>query len=106
MTATLVWLLDRHDVRAALVAVGKRATGQAAEVAIPDSAVVWWITEHALVVRWVVVVVGLVVLAMTASSWLGIILTIVAVLSVQSALSLVVGQWPFAGPEGSGTRRA
>ena len=106
VAAVLVWLLGRRDVRAGLVAAGKRATGQAVEVRIPDSPVTSWIVAHAPVVRWGVVVVGLIVLALTTSSWLGIILTIVVVLLLQGVLSLIVGQWPFAGPEDGGTARA
>ena len=106
VAAVLVWLLGRRDVRAGLVAAGKRATGQAVEVRIPDSPVTPWIVDHAPVVRWGVVVVGLIVLALTTSSWLGIILTIVVVLLLQGVLSLIVGQWPFAGPEDGGTTRA
>ncbi len=106
VAAVLVWLLGRRDVRAGLVAAGKRATGQAVEVRIPDSPVTSWIVDHAPVVRWGVLVVGLIVLALTTSSWLGIILTIVVVLLLQGVLSLIVGQWPFAGPEDGGTTRA
>jgi len=106
VAAVLVWLLGRRDVRAGLVAAGKRATGQAVEVRIPDSPVTSWIVDHAPVVRWGVVVVGLIVLALTTSSWLGIILTIVVVLLLQGVLSLIVGQWPFAGPEDGWTTRA
>jgi len=96
--ALLVWLLGRRDVRAGVVAASKRATGQAAEVKIPDSPVTSWILNHVLAVRWGVVVIGLIVLALVASSWLGIILAIVVVLLLQGFLSLVAGQWPFAGP--------
>ena len=39
VAAVLVWLLGRRDVRAGVVAAGRRATGQAAEVKIPDSPV-------------------------------------------------------------------
>ena len=46
-------------------------------------------------VRWGVLIVGLIVLALTASSWLGIILTIVVVLLLEAVLSLLAGQWPF-----------
>jgi len=98
VVALLVWLLGRRDVRAGVVAASKRATGQAAEVKIPDSPVTSWIVNHVVAVRWGVVVIGLIVLALVASSWLGIILAIVVVLLLQGFLSLVAGQWPFAGP--------
>ena len=74
VVAVLVWLLGRRDVRAGVVAVGKRAAGQAAEVKIPDSPVTSWIGNHVVAVRWGVLVVGLIVLALVTSSWLGIIL--------------------------------
>ena len=96
VAAVLVWLLGRRDVRAGVVAVGKRAAGQAAEVSIPDSPVTSWVGNHVVAVRWGVLVVGLIVLALVASSWLGIILTVVIVLLLQGVLSLVAGQWPFA----------
>jgi hypothetical protein len=96
VVAVLVWLLGRRDVRAGVVAVGRRATGQAAEVNIPDSPVTSWIGNHVVAVRWGVLVVGLIVLALVASSWLGIILTIVIVLLLEGVLSLIAGQWPFA----------
>jgi hypothetical protein len=95
VVALLVWLLGRRDVRAGVVAVGRRATGQAAEVKIPDSPVTSWVGNHVVSVRWGVLVVGLIVLALTASSWLGIILTIVVVLLLEAVLSLIAGQWPF-----------
>ena len=98
VVALLVWLLGRRDVRAGVVAASKRATGQAAEVKIPDSPVTSWILNHVVAVRWGVVVIGLIVLALVASSWLGIILAIVVVLLLQGFLSLVAGQWPFAEP--------
>jgi hypothetical protein len=100
VVALLVWLLGRRDVRAGVVAASRRATGQAAEIKIPDSPVTSWVVNHVAAVRWGVVVVGLIVLALVASSWLGIILAIVVVLLLQGFLSLVAGQWPFAGPEG------
>jgi hypothetical protein len=95
VVAVLVWLLGRRDVRAGMVAAGKRATGQAAEVKLPDSPVTSWVGNHVVAVRWGVLVVGLIVLALTASSWLGIILTIVVVLLLEGVLSLIAGQWPF-----------
>ena len=100
VAAVLVWLLGRRDVRAGVVAVGKRAAGQAAEIKIPDSPVTSWIVNHVVAVRWGLVVVGLIVLALVASSWLGIILTVVVVLLLQGVLSLVAAQWPFAEPGG------
>jgi hypothetical protein len=102
VAAVLVWLLGRRDVRNGIVAVGRRATGQAAEIHIPDSPVTSWVVNHVLAVRWGVVVVGLIVLALTASSWLGIIVTIVVVLLLEGVLSLITGQWPFAERESDG----
>ncbi len=102
VVALLVWLLGRRDVRAGVAAVGKRASGQTAEVKIPDSPVTSWIGNHVVPVRWGVLVVGLIVLALTTSSWLGIILTVVIVLLLEGVLSLIVGQWPFAGPPSDG----
>jgi VIT1/CCC1 family predicted Fe2+/Mn2+ transporter len=46
-------------------------------------------------VRWGVLIVGLIVFALVASSWLGLIATIVVELLLQGVLSLIVGQWPF-----------
>jgi hypothetical protein len=100
VVAVLVWLLGRRDVRAGVVAVSRRATGQAAEIKIPDSPVTSWVVNHVAGVRWGVLVIGLIVLALVASSWLGIILAVVVVLLLQGFLSLVAGQWPFAGPGG------
>ena len=96
VAAVLVWLLGRRDVRAGVVAAGKRAAGQTVEVKIPDSPVTTWIVNHVGAVRWGLVVVGLIVLALVASSWLGIILTVVIVLLLQGFISLVAAQWPFA----------
>lgn len=98
--AVLVWLLGRRDVRAGVVAAGKRATGQAAEIRIPDSPVTTWVVNHAVAVRWGLVVVGPIVVALVGSSWLGIILTVVIVLLLWGFLSLVAAQWPFAEPGG------
>jgi hypothetical protein len=95
LAALLVWLLGRRDVRAGVVAAGKRAAGQPAEIHIPDSPVTSWVVNHVVGVRWGVLVVGLIVLALVTSSWLGIILTIVVVLLLEGFLSFVTGQWPF-----------
>ena len=56
-------------------------------------------------VRWGVLVVGLIVLALMASSWLGIILTIVVVLLLEGFLSFMTGQWPFHERESDETTR-
>ena len=85
----------RRDVRAGVVAAGKRVTGQSAEIHIPDSPVTSWVVNHVVGVRWGVLVVGLIVLALVASSWLGIILAIVVVLLLEGFLSFLTGQWPF-----------
>lgn len=100
IAAVIVWLLGRRDVRLAAVAAGRRAVGQAAEVRMPDSPVTSWIINHVVGVRWGVLVVGLIVLSLVTSSWLGIVLTLVVVLLLEGFLSLVAGQWPFAEPEG------
>lgn len=101
--AAVVWLLGRKDVREAAVATGKRVVGQATEIRLPDSPVTSWVINHVVGVRWGVLVAGLILLALMASSWLGIILTILAVLLAEGVLSLVSGQWPFNAPEGDGT---
>ena len=98
LAALLVWLLGRRDVRAGVVAAGKRAVGQTAEIDLPDSPVTSWIVNHIAGVRWGILVVGLIVLALVASSWLGIVLTIVVVLLLEGFLSFMAGQWPFAEP--------
>ena len=96
VAALLVWLLGRRDVRAGVVAAGKRAAGGSSDgESIPDHPVTSWIGNHVVGVRWGVLIVGLIVLALVASSWLGIILSVVVVLLLQAVLSLVTGQWPF-----------
>ena len=95
VAALLVWLLGRRDVRAGVVAAGKRVAGQPAEITLPDSPVTTWIVNHVVGVRWGVLVVGLIVLALVASSWLGIVLAIVVVLLLEGFLSFMTGQWPF-----------
>ena len=95
VAALLVWLLGRRDVRAGVVAAGKRVAGQPAEITLPDSPVTTWIVNHVVGVRWGVLVVGLIVLALVTSSWLGIVLAIVVVLLLEGFLSFMTGQWPF-----------
>jgi hypothetical protein len=90
-----VWLLGRRDVRAGVVAAGQRIAGRPAEVSLPDSPGSAWIVNHVVGVRWGVLVAGLIVLALVASSWLGIILTIVLLLLLEGFLSFLTGQWPF-----------
>jgi hypothetical protein len=99
IVALLVWLLGRRDVRAGVVAAGKRVTGQTAEIHVPDSPVTSWIVNHVTGVRWGVLVVGLIVLALVTSSWLGIVLVFVVVLLLEGLLSLLAGQWPFDEPQ-------
>jgi hypothetical protein len=106
VTAVLVWLLGRRDVRAGVVAAGRRAVGQAVEISLPDSPVTSWIVNHVVGVRWGVLVVGLIVLALVASSWLGILLSIVVVLLLEGFLSFMTGQWPFHEREGDGSARS
>ncbi len=98
LVAVTVWLLGRKDVREAAVAAGKRAVGQAADLTMPESPVASWVAAHVVGVRWGVLVAGLVVLALVASSWLGIILTIAVVVLAEGVLSLIAGQWPFDAP--------
>ena len=95
VAAVLVWLLGRRDVRAGVVAAGKRVAGQSAEITLPDSPVTSWIVNHVVGVRWGVLVVGLIALALMTSSWLGIVLAIVVVLLLEGFLSFMTGQWPF-----------
>ena len=95
VVAVLVWALGRRDVRAGVVAAGKRVTGRQAELHIRESPVTSWFINHVVPVRWGVLVIGLIVLALTTSSWLGIVLTIVIELLFQGFLSLISGQWPF-----------
>jgi hypothetical protein len=106
VAALLVWLLGRRDVRAGVVAAGRRVAGQAAEIHIPDSPVTSWIVNHVTGVRWGVLVVGLIVLALVTSSWLGILVTIVVVLLLEGFLSFMTGQWPFNERESGGTTPA
>jgi hypothetical protein len=95
VAALLVWLLGRRDVRAGVVAAGKRIAGRPAEISLPDSPVTAWIVNHVVGVRWGVLVVGLIVLALAASSWLGIVVTVIVVLLLEGFLSFMTGQWPF-----------
>ena len=95
IAALVIWLLGRRDVRAGVVAAGKRVAGQTAEIKVPDSPVTTWVVNHVTPVRWVLLVIGLIVLALVTSSWLGIILAIVVELLLQGALSLIAVQWPF-----------
>jgi hypothetical protein len=95
VAALLVWLLGRRDVRAGVVAAGKRVAGQSAEISLPDSPVTTWIFNHVVGVRWGVLVVGLIVLALVTSSWLGIVLAIVVVLLLEGFLSFMTGPGPF-----------
>lgn len=95
VAAILVWLLGRRDVRDAAVAVGKRAAGGTADIKIPGSPVTSWIGSHVIGVRWGVLVVGLILLALVTWSWLGIFLIVIIVLLLEAALSLLAGQWPF-----------
>ena len=98
--------LGRRDVRAGVVAAGKRMAGQTAEVKVPDSPVTQWVVNHMTPVRWGVLVVGLIVLALVTSSWLGIILVIVVEVLLQGFLSLVAAQWPFQERHSDGTASA
>ena len=95
IAAVVIWLLGRRDVRAGVVAAGKRVAGQATEVRVPDSPVTTWVVNHVVPIRWGMLVIGLIVLALVTSSWLGIILVIVVEVLLQGALSLIAEQWPF-----------
>ena len=95
IAAVLVWLLGRRDVRAGVVAAGKRVAGQSTELKVPDSPVTTWVVNHVVPIRWGMLVVGLIILALVASSWFGIIAVIVAELLLQGAMSIIAEQWPF-----------
>jgi hypothetical protein len=96
IAAVVVWALGRRDVRAGVAAAGRRVAGQTTQLDIPDSPVTSWIAHHVVPVRWGVLVIGLIVLALVGSSWLGIVVTIVVEVLLQGVLSLLAGQWPFA----------
>jgi hypothetical protein len=106
VVAVLVWLLGRRDVRAGVAAAGRRVAGQATEITVPNSPVTTWVVNHVVPVRWGLLVIGLIVLALVASSWLGIILVIVVELLLQGALSLIAAQWPFEERSTGGTASA
>jgi hypothetical protein len=106
VAAVLVWALGRRDVRAGVAAAGKRITGQAADLRMPESPVTSWILRHLTPVRWGMLVAGLIALALVTSSWLGIVLAVVVELLLQGVLSLLAGQWPFAQPAGDRTGAA
>jgi hypothetical protein len=104
--AVVVWLLGRKDVREAAVAAGRRVAGRPAQISLPDSPVTAWVVNHVVGVRWGVLVIGLIALALVASSWVGIIVTMVVVLLLEGFLSFAAGQWPFAEPEEDETTAA
>jgi hypothetical protein len=106
IAAVLVWALGRRDVRAGVVAAGRRVAGQATEMKVPDSPVTQWIVNHMTPVRWGVLVVGLIVLALVTSSWLGIILVLIIEILLQGFLSLIATQWPFHDRTSSGAASA
>ena len=106
IVAVVIWALGRRDVRAGVVAAGRRVAGQATEIKVPDSPVTQWIVNHMTPVRWGVLVVGLIVLALVTSSWLGIILVLVVEVLLQGFLSLISAQWPFHDRTSSGTASA
>jgi hypothetical protein len=95
VAAVVVWILGRRDLRNGVVSVGKRAVGGAGEIKIPDSPVTSWIANHVLSLRWGVLIVGLLLLALVMWSWLGIVVIVVIVLLLEGILSLLAGQWPF-----------
>jgi hypothetical protein len=95
VAAVVVWILGRRDLRNGVVSVGRRVVGGAGDVRIPDSPVTSWIANHVLSLRWGVLVVGLLLLALVTWSWLGILLVVVVVLVLEGILSLLSGQWPF-----------
>jgi hypothetical protein len=99
VAAVIVWALGRRDVRNAAVGIGKRATGQTAEISVPGMPVTSWVARHVLSLRWAVLIIALILLALITWSWLGIVLIVLIVLLFQAVLSLVAGQWPFAGEE-------
>jgi hypothetical protein len=103
IAALLVWALGRRDFRAGVVAAGRRVAGQAAEVDLPDWPVTTWVVNHVVPVRWGLLVIGLIALALAASSWLGIIVAIVVEVLLQGALSFIAEQWPFAERTGGET---
>jgi hypothetical protein len=106
VVAVLVWLLGRREVRAGVVAAGRRVAGQATEIKVPDSPVTTWVVNHVAPTRWGLLVIGLIVLALVTSSWLGIILVIVVELLLQGVLSLIAEQWPFEERHSDGTASA
>jgi hypothetical protein len=106
IAAAVIWLLGRRDVRAGVVTAGRRIAGQATEITVPDSPVTTWVANHMTGVRWGVLVIGLIVLALVTSSWLGITLVIVVELLLQGFLSFIAEQWPFDPRDGDEARAA
>jgi hypothetical protein len=97
VVAVSAWFSGRRDLQAAVVATGKRVVSKRHASAALESPAVEWMERHLQLLRWAGLIVGLLLLVLFTWSWLGIGLIVVLTLLHEGVLSLVGGQWPFAG---------
>jgi hypothetical protein len=96
IVAVAAWFAGRRDLQTAVVATGRRVARKGGDVQLPPFPVTLWIARNVLFVRWIVLVVALILLALMTWSWLGLVVIVVLTLLFEGVLSLIAGQWPFA----------
>jgi hypothetical protein len=95
------WFAGRRDLQDAVVATGKRVLQREGDTGPPDSPVAAWIVRNVQFLRWIGLVVGLLLLAFFAWSWLGLALIVGLALLYEVVLSLLARQWPFGSSRGA-----
>jgi len=106
IVAVAAWLSGRHDVQVAVVTAGKRVVQTQGDAAAADSPLTDWVGRFAPWLRIAGLLAGVILLLVATSSWLGIVLWVVAIVIYEGVISFLIGEWPFARREKGGSAPA
>ena len=106
IVAVAAWIVGRRDVQVAVVTAGRRVAQTQSDTHAADSPVIDWVERYASWLRIAGLVAGLIVSLVATSSWLAILLWLLAIVVYEGVISLVVQQWPFGRGEKRGSAPA
>ena len=95
IVAVVAWIIGRKDIQEFAVKAGKAGAGKADEVAKSDTPALRWMRKNVALLRVIGLVVLLIVLLVSASSWFWIVTLLILLALYEVAVSYVSGEWPF-----------
>jgi hypothetical protein len=95
VVAVVAWIIGRRDIQEFVVKAGKAGAGKADQVAKSDTPTLRWMRRNVALMRVIGLVVLLILLLVSASSWAWIITLLILLALYEVAVSYVAGEWPF-----------